>query len=55
MKMMIVTHEILFAREVSDTVSFLHKGRVIESGPPADIIDNAQQPEIIKFLERSLK
>jgi len=55
MTMMIVTHEIRFAREVSDTVSFLHKGKVIESGPPRDIIDNAQHPETIKFLERSLK
>ena len=55
MTMMIVTHEIRFARDVSDTVSFLHKGKVIESGPPADIIDNPQETETIKFLERSLK
>jgi len=55
MTMMIVTHEIRFAREVSDTVSFLHKGKVIESGPPADIIDNPQEVETMKFLERSLK
>ena len=55
MTMMIVTHEIRFAREVSDTVSFLHKGMVIESGPPGDIIDNPGEVETIKFLERSLK
>jgi len=55
MTMMIVTHEIRFAREVSDTVSFLHKGMVIESGPPGDIIDNPREVETIKFLERSLK
>jgi len=55
MTMMIVTHEVRFASEVSDTVSFLHKGKVIESGPPGDIIDNPQQIETIKFLERSLK
>jgi len=55
MTMMIVTHEVRFAREVSDTVSFLHKGKVIESGPPGDIIDNPQEVETIKFLERSLK
>lgn len=55
MTMMIVTHEIRFASEVSDTVSFLHKGMVIESGPPGDIIDNPREVETIKFLERSLK
>lgn len=55
MTMMIVTHEIRFAREVSDTVSFLHKGKVIESGPPGDIIDHPREVETIKFLERSLK
>jgi ABC-type polar amino acid transport system ATPase subunit len=55
MTMMIVTHEIRFAKEVSDTVSFLHKGKVIESGAPADIIDNPTEVETIKFLERSLK
>ncbi|MDH3217933.1 MAG: amino acid ABC transporter ATP-binding protein [Gammaproteobacteria bacterium] len=54
MTMMIVTHEIRFAKEVSDTVSFLHKGKVIESGPPGDIIDNPREVETIKFLERSL-
>lgn len=55
MTMMIVTHEIRFAREVSDTVSFLHKGKVIESGPPGDIIDNPREAETIKFLKRTLK
>lgn len=55
MTMMIVTHEISFAKEVSDTVSFLHKGKVIESGAPADIIDNPTEVETIRFLERSLK
>ncbi|MFC1681322.1 amino acid ABC transporter ATP-binding protein [Pseudomonadota bacterium] len=55
MTMMIVTHEIRFAREVSDTVSFLHEGKVIESGPPGDIIDKPREVETMKFLERSLK
>ena len=55
MTIMIVTHEIRFAKEVSDTISFLHKGKVIESGAPADIIDNPTEVETIKFLERSLK
>ena len=55
MTMMIVTHEIRFAKEVSDKISFLHEGVVIESGAPKDIIDNPKETETIKFLERSLK
>ena len=55
MTMRLVTHEIGFAREVSDTISFLHKGKVIESGAPGEIIDNPREEETIKFLERSLK
>ena len=55
MTMMIVTHEVRFAREVSDRVSFLNEGRVIESGSPNEIIDSPKKTETIKFLERSLK
>ena len=55
MTMMIVTHEVRFAREVSDRVSFLNEGRVIESGSPNEIIDSPKETETIKFLERSLK
>ena len=55
MTMMIVTHEVRFAREVSDRVSFLNEGQVIESDSPNEIIDNPKETETIKFLERSLK
>mgnify|MGYP002038923683 FL=1 len=55
MTMMIVTHEVRFAREVSDRVSFLNEGQVIESGSPNEIIDSPKEAETIKFLERSLK
>jgi len=55
MTMMIVTHEIRFAKEVSDRVSFLNEGKVIESGSPNEIIDSPKETETIKFLERSLK
>ena len=55
MTMMIVTHEVRFAKEVSDRVSFLNEGQVIESGVPNEIIDNPKETETIKFLERSLK
>ena len=55
MTMMIVTHEVRFAKEVSDKVSFLNEGQVIESGSPNEIIDSPKEAETIKFLERSLK
>ena len=55
MTMMIVTHEVRFAKEVSDRVSFLNEGQVIESGSPNEIIDSPKETETIKFLERSLK
>ena len=55
MTMMIVTHEVRFAKEVSDRVSFLNEGQVIESGSPNEIIDSPKKTETIKFLERSLK
>ena len=55
MTMMIVTHEVRFAKEVSDRVSFLNEGKVIESGLPNEIIDSPKETETIKFLERSLK
>lgn len=52
MTMMIVTHEIRFAKEVSDKISFLHEGKVIESGLPNELIDNPKEIETIKFLEK---
>ena len=55
MTMMIVTQEVRFAKEVSDRVSFLNEGQVIESDSPNEIIDNPKETETIKFLERSLK
>ena len=37
--MVVVTHEIGFAREVADTVVFLDEGRIVEQGPPAEVLD----------------
>ncbi|KTR05303.1 amino acid ABC transporter ATP-binding protein, partial [Curtobacterium luteum] len=42
--LVIVTHEIAFAREVADHVVFLDHGRVVEQGPPAQVIDAPQHP-----------
>ena len=40
--MIVVTHEMGFAREVSDRVIFLHQGRIEEEGPPADVFGAPQ-------------
>jgi hydroxyproline transport system ATP-binding protein len=50
MTMIVVTHEIRFAREVSDRVAFLYQGRVHEIGPPDEVIGKPQRPETAAFL-----
>jgi L-cystine transport system ATP-binding protein len=50
--MIIVTHEIHFAREVADRVLFLDEGMVVEEGPPSQVIDNSQNPRTRQFLSR---
>ena len=54
MTMILVTHEIAFAREVADTVVFMRDGVVLECGPPAQVIDNPQQDATRSFLGRML-
>jgi ABC-type polar amino acid transport system ATPase subunit len=55
MTMMVVTHEMQFAREVGDRVIFMDEGRVVEQGVPADILDRPQQGRTRRFLRRSLQ
>ena len=50
MTMLVVTHEMGFAREVADQVFFMDGGVVIESGSPAEVLDNPQQPRTKDFL-----
>ncbi|MHA7283921.1 amino acid ABC transporter ATP-binding protein [Arthrobacter sp. TMS2-4] len=50
MTMVVVTHEMGFSRNVSDTVTFMDGGVVVESGPPAAIFDDAQTPRLRSFL-----
>jgi polar amino acid transport system ATP-binding protein len=50
MTMIIVTHEIGFAREVADTVVFLDGGRIVESGPPADVLVHPRHDRARAFL-----
>lgn len=54
MTMVLVTHEISFAREVSDRVAFFRNGLVHEIGTPDQVINNPTRPETIDFL-RSIK
>jgi polar amino acid transport system ATP-binding protein len=54
MTMMVVTHEIQFAREVADRVLFIDDGRIIEEGPPSEVIGNPQQERTRNFLARVL-
>jgi polar amino acid transport system ATP-binding protein len=50
--MIIVTHEMQFARDVADTVLFFDKGRIEESGPPEDVFDSPKSDRLKAFLNR---
>jgi len=54
MTMMVVTHEMAFAREVADRVVFIDGGVIVEQGPPTEVIGNPQEPRTRLFLERVL-
>ncbi len=54
MSMVVVTHEMGFAREVADRVIFMDEGKLVEEGPPAQIFDNPQQERTQAFLSRIL-
>jgi polar amino acid transport system ATP-binding protein len=51
MTMIVVTHEIGFARGAADDVVFMDAGVVVESGPPASVLDNPQNPRTKAFLD----
>ncbi|AOJ80310.1 amino acid transporter [Burkholderia savannae] len=53
--MIVVTHEMGFARNVSNHVMFLHQGRVEEEGAPADVFGNTKSERLRQFLSGSLK
>lgn len=50
MTMIVVTHEIGFAREVADHVVFMDEGRIVEEGAPADVIQNPKHPRAKEFF-----
>ncbi|KKF39326.1 glutamine ABC transporter ATP-binding protein [Halorubrum saccharovorum] len=52
MTMLVVTHEMSFAREVADEIVFLDDGRVVERGPPEQLFDRPEEERTGRFLER---
>jgi polar amino acid transport system ATP-binding protein len=55
MTMVIATHEMTFAREVADQVAFLHEGRILEQGPPNQVLESPHHDETRRFLSRLLE
>jgi histidine transport system ATP-binding protein len=53
--MIMVTHEMAFARQVSTQVLFLHQGRVEEEGIPADVLGAPKSERLRQFLSGNLK
>ncbi len=53
MTMLVVTHEMQFAREVGDRVIFMDAGNIVEQGLPRDVLDNPQQERTQRFLRRT--
>ncbi|MCF0092357.1 amino acid ABC transporter ATP-binding protein [Micromonospora sp. MH99] len=54
MTMVVVTHEMGFARHVADTVAFMDRGVVLEAGPPERIFEGAEHPRLRRFLAQVL-
>jgi polar amino acid transport system ATP-binding protein len=54
MTMIVVTHEMQFAREVGDRLVFMDKGRIVEEGVPADVLDTPREERTQRFLRRTL-
>jgi polar amino acid transport system ATP-binding protein len=52
--MLMVTHQIGFAREISDRICFFDGGRIEEQGPPAELLDNPRKPRTRQFLSAVL-
>jgi polar amino acid transport system ATP-binding protein len=54
MTMIVVTHEMGFAREAADTVAFLDGGVVVEHGPPAEVLGRPRHERTRAFLDKVL-
>ncbi len=54
MTMLVVTHEMQFAREVGDHLIFMDEGRIVEEGKPAEVLSNPREERTRRFLRRTL-
>lgn len=54
MTMVIVTHEMGFAKEVADRVVYMHEGRIVEEGTPSKLFDSPQEERTKVFLSSIL-
>ena len=54
MTMLVVTHEMQFAREVGDWLVFMDEGRIVEQGKPADVLSDPREERTRRFLRRTL-
>ena len=54
MTMVVVTHEMGFAREVGSRILFMDEGKIVEQGTPAAVFDNPQHPRLREFLSKFL-
>ena len=54
MTMVVVTHEMGFAREVGSRILFMDEGKIVEQGTPAEVFDNPQHPRLQEFLSKVL-
>ena len=55
MTMLLVTHEMGFAREFADRVFFMDRGRIAEEGPPDEVLDRPREPRTAEFLSKVLR
>jgi polar amino acid transport system ATP-binding protein len=54
MTMVVVTHEIGFAREIATSVTFMDQGVIVEQGSATDVLENSQNPRTRSFLQAVL-
>jgi polar amino acid transport system ATP-binding protein len=55
MTMLLATHEMSFAREVADQVCFLDAGRIVEQGPPEQLLGDPHEERTRRFLRRIIE
>jgi polar amino acid transport system ATP-binding protein len=53
--MLIATHEMSFARDIANRVCFLDDGRILEQGPPNELLQHPREPRTRQFLERIIE